>query len=109
MIARIWHGSTRKEDADRYVAHLRQQLVPELSALDGYRGIQLLRRPREEVVDFIVTTFWDSMDAVRAFAGADTGAAVVAPAAQALLIQYDRHATHYEVAVRLSCGAADMP
>ena len=44
MIARIWNGSTRDVDADRYLTHLRRHVIPELASIDGYRGIQVLRR-----------------------------------------------------------------
>ena len=97
MIARIWNGSTRAADADRYLAHLRQNVMPELASIGGYGGIHVLRRQRDEVTEFVVMTLWESMDAIRGFTGPDTEVAVVAPEAQALLSQYDRHATHYEV------------
>jgi len=99
MIARIWNGRTRAVDADRYLEHVRRNVIPELASIDGYRGIRVLRRQNGEATAFIVMTLWESMDAIRAFTGPDTDAAVVAPEAQAVLIAYDRHATHYEVAI----------
>jgi heme-degrading monooxygenase HmoA len=97
MIARVWHGSTRPADADRYVAHLRQNVVPELRGIEGFRGVQLLRRARGDRVDFIVMTMWESVEAIAKFAGADPEVAVVAPEAQAILTSYDRRAVHYDV------------
>jgi heme-degrading monooxygenase HmoA len=97
MIARIWNGSTREVDADRYVTHLRRTVIPELASIDGYRGIQVLRRPQGDTTEFIVMTLWESMTAIRDFTGPDTDVAVVAPEAQALLKKYDRHVAHYEV------------
>ena len=97
MIARVWHGSTRPADADRYVAHLRQNVVPELRGIEGFRGVQLLRRARGDRVDFIVTTMWESVEAIARFAGTDPEMAVVAPEAQAILTLYDRRAAHYDV------------
>jgi heme-degrading monooxygenase HmoA len=102
MIARTWRGSTGRADADRYVTHLRQNVVPELSSIHGYCGIQVLRRSHADAIDFIVITLWESMDAIRGFTGPDTDMAVVAPEAQALLTSYDRHATHYDVAMSVS-------
>ena len=101
MIARMWHGSTRPADADRYVAHLRHTVIPELSSIAGYRGIQVLRRVQGERVEFLVMTLWESMDAIRGFAGQDIDVAVVTREAQALLSDYDRHAAHYEVPLSL--------
>src|SRR5438874_903428 len=100
MIARVWNGATRAADADRYLAHLNRAVIPELVKIDGHRGVQVLRRPNGDRYEFVVITFWDSKDAIRRFAGADTEAAVVAPEAQALLIDYDRRVTHYDVAPR---------
>jgi heme-degrading monooxygenase HmoA len=97
MIARVWRGSTRAADADRYVSHLRRNVLRELTAIDGFRGVQVLRRPGEDRIDFVVTTTWESVEAIAKFAGADPEVAVVAPEAQAILTSYDRRAVHYEI------------
>ena len=69
----------------------------ELTAIDGFRGVQLLRRARGDRVDFTVITTWDSLDAICGFAGADPEAAIVAPEAQEILTAYDRRVAHYDV------------
>jgi len=97
MIARVWHGSTRPGDADRYVSHLQQNVLPELQKIDGFQGVQLLRRARGDRVDFCVITTWSSLDAICAFSGSDPEVAVVAPEAQAILTAFDRRAAHYDV------------
>jgi heme-degrading monooxygenase HmoA len=97
MIARMWNGSTRQADADQYITHLRRHVIPQLASIDGYRGIQVLRRHQEDTTEFVVMTLWESMEAIRGFTGPDTDAAVVAPEAQALLSKYDRRVAHYEV------------
>ena len=97
MIARIWNGSTRPADADRYVTHLRRNVMPQLASIDGYRGIQVLRRQQADSTEFVVITRWESMTAISDFTGPDTDAAVVTPEAQALLQTYDRHVAHYDV------------
>src|SRR5690349_11569647 len=99
MIARVWHGSTRPADADRYVSHLQQNVVPQLSAIAGFRGAQILRRARGDRVDFMVMTTWESVEAIARFSGPDPEAAVVAPEAQAILTSFDRRAVHYDVVV----------
>ena len=93
----VWHGSTKPGDADRYVRHIRQNVIPELQAIDGFRGVQLLRRARGDRVDFTVITTWTSLDAISRFSGADPDAAVVAPEAQAILTAYDRRVAHYDI------------
>jgi antibiotic biosynthesis monooxygenase (ABM) superfamily enzyme len=99
MIVRLWHGYTRPADADAYERLLRQEIFRAIAAraIPGYRGIELLRRPAGEVVEFITLMRFDSLNAVRAFAGEDHEAAVVPPEARALLVRYDPRSAHYEV------------
>ena len=63
----------------------------------GYRGIQLLRRPAGAEVEFVTTMWFDSLDAVRTFAGADYEQCVVPPAARAILARFDQRSQHYQV------------
>jgi heme-degrading monooxygenase HmoA len=99
MIARLWHGYTRPADADAYERLLREEIFLGIAsrAIPGYRGIELFRRPTAEEVEFVTLMRFDSLDAVRAFAGEDHEAAVVPPAARALLVRYDPRSAHYEV------------
>ena len=100
MIARIWQGATRRENADAYAAHLRDNIFPELAALPGYAGVFVLRRDDTAAaheVAYTVITLWFSEQAIRAFAGDDVEAAVVPPEAQALLSRHDARAVHWDV------------
>jgi heme-degrading monooxygenase HmoA len=73
MIARMWHGWTRPENADVYEILPKTEIFPGISAkgVEGYRGIRLLRRAQDEEVEFITMMGFDSWDAVRQFAGED--------------------------------------
>jgi heme-degrading monooxygenase HmoA len=99
MICRIWHGWTRPEDADAYDRLLRAEIFRGIAEreIPGYRGIDLLRQQGRAEVEFVTLMWFDSLDAVRAFAGVDYEAAVVPPAARALLQRFDARSTHYEV------------
>ncbi len=97
MIARIWRGYALPEKADEYVKHLQTSVLPELRQIDGFQGLTLMRQDSAEVVEFIVLTLWESMDAIHEFAGDDAEAAVVAPAAQSLFRKYDPTVRHFEV------------
>ena len=99
MIARIWHGWTTRENADAYEALLRAEVLPGIHRIDGYRGAYLLRRELEDEAEFATVTLWESLDAVRAFAGEDYERAVVPPAARELLARYDERSRHYETLV----------
>lgn len=99
MICRIWHGWTSPANADAYEQLLRSEIFHGIAArgIAGYRGIELLRRPAADSVEFVTLMWFDSLEAVRAFAGADYETAVVPPAARALLERFDARSAHYEV------------
>lgn len=99
MISRIWHGWTAPENTDAYEALLKSEIFVGIAArqIAGYRGIHLLRRPVGSEVEFVTVMWFDSLDAVREFAGADYEVAVVPPAARALLARFDARSQHYEV------------
>ena len=99
MISRLWRGWTRPENAAVYEELLRTRILPGIHRVDGYRGAYLLRRDAGEEVEFATITLWESMDAVRTFAGADHEAAVVPQEARALLSRYDATSVHYETIV----------
>lgn len=97
MIARSWSARARHDDAPRYVVHARTAVFAHLSKIKGYRGALVLTEDRTTDVAVTVLTFWESMEAVKAFAGPDPGAAVVEPEAEATLIEHDRRVRHFEV------------
>ncbi len=101
MISRIWHGWTTPEHADSYESLLKQEILVGIAnrEIEGYRGIELFRREAGQEVEFVTIMYFDSMAAVRTFAGADFDVAVVPPKAQALLSRYDSRSQHYEVRV----------
>jgi heme-degrading monooxygenase HmoA len=106
MIARIWCGWASPETADDYERHYRDEVVEHLRLVSGFRGARLLRRtdqgrtPQESVM-FTSITFFDGLDAVRAFAGEDYEQAVVEEAARRSLSRWDQRVAHHEVAVEL--------
>ena len=98
MISRHWKGIARREDADRYVAHLKSDTFPKLASLAGFVRASILRREVPTGTEFQVVTVWESLQAIQAFSGADVEAAVVPPVAQAMMVEFDRRAAHYEIA-----------
>jgi heme-degrading monooxygenase HmoA len=97
MIARVWHGYATRANADAYEALLKPELLPGLSSAQGFRGSYLLRREVGGEVEFITIILWDSMDDIRAIAGADYERAIVPEERRALLTRWDDKAAHYDV------------
>ena len=100
MIVRSWTARARPAQAPAYAEHLRSQVLPALQALEGYEGALLLERQGGDEVELVVLTLWRSPDAIRAFAGDDLEAAVVADEAAAVLTHFDERVHHYEVVTR---------
>jgi len=107
MICRIWHGWTTDANADAYERLLREEVFVGIRGrhISGFHGIELLRRPVANEVEFSTMMWFESLDAVRTFAGEDHELAVVPPAARAILSRFDARSTHYEV--RIPRGSAN--
>jgi antibiotic biosynthesis monooxygenase (ABM) superfamily enzyme len=101
VICRIWHGWTAPDNADAYEELLRREIFTGIveREIAGFRGIQLLRRDAGAEVEFVTIMWFDSLDAVRVFAGDDYERAVVPPSARALLARFDERSAHFPVVV----------
>jgi len=99
LISRVWHGWTTPASADAYESLLKSEIFEGIRRrqIAGYRGIHLLRRNLGDEVEFITIMWFDSIEAVRAFAGEDYEVAVAPPKARALLSRFDARSQHYEV------------
>jgi len=99
MIARIWYGYTTPDNADAYEALLKTEIFPGNLARNvaGFRRIELLRGLADQEVEFATAMWFDSLESVKAFAGADYETAVVLPKARALLKRFEPRSRHYEV------------
>ena len=98
MIARLWRGvASSSAEAEAYQRHVTTNVFPQLAAIPGHRGARVLRRDDSGRVEFVVMTFWDSMEAIRKFAGDQPETAVVEPEARAVLADYDNFVRHYEI------------
>jgi heme-degrading monooxygenase HmoA len=104
MIIREWRGRASEPRAGAYPDHFREAVVPELRHLPGFLGAHLGRRRIGDRVEFLVLTRWQSLDAIRAFAGAIVERAVVEPAAVAALDEFDASVQHYEVIEEVSAA-----
>ena len=99
MISRVWHGWTNRDNADAYEELLQSEIFTNIAerSNQGFRGIHLLRRDVDGGVEFVTIMWFDSLDAVRAFAGEEYEIAVVPPKARQLLSRFDGRSAHYQV------------
>jgi heme-degrading monooxygenase HmoA len=98
----MWRGWTRSWDADAYAEHLRQTAIPQCRQAPGNKAAYILRRGDGDCTEFAVLTLWQSLDAVRAFAGEDIEQPVPSPEDEIFLIRVRPAITHYEVIEQLN-------
>jgi len=97
VIARTWTGVVRRADADAYADYIRETGFAEYGRTAGNRGAWMLRRDDGDRTEFITLSLWDSVDAIKAFAGEDIDAAVLYPEDERYLIDGESSVAHYEV------------
>jgi len=97
MVARVWKGWTKAEDADAYECLLRDVVYPGLKGISGYLGGYVLRSEHGDETEFVTVNMFESLDAVKAFAGSDYEVPVFEPEARRLLSKVEPIARHYDV------------
>lgn len=97
MIARSWHGRVPESKGDAYYAYLLRTGLSDYARTPGNRGVQVLRRTSNGVTEYLLTTLWDSIDAIKAFAGENYERARYYPEDDEYLLEREEFVTHYEV------------
>jgi heme-degrading monooxygenase HmoA len=97
MIARLWHGRIRSGDAERYHRYIKGTGLRDYAQTSGNRGVYYLERREGDVTHVVTLTFWDSIDAIKRFAGNDYERARYYPEDDEFLLEREPHVTHYEV------------
>jgi antibiotic biosynthesis monooxygenase (ABM) superfamily enzyme len=98
MITRLWRGWTSPDNADAYESFLIDELFPSMRSIPGFRDADVLRRDDGEEVAFVTLTRFESLEAIREFAGKEYEKPVLEPEALALLARYEERALHYATA-----------
>ena len=106
MISRHWKGVAKPGYAEAYVQHLRRDTFPGLARIPGFVRASILRRAVEAGTEFQIVTVWESLTAIKAFAGQDPETAVVPATVRAMLSSYDERVVHYEIAENFAPGGA---
>ena len=97
MISRHWTGICKRDRTDAYIHHLRSETFPVLTTIAGLVRASILKRNVERGTEFHIVTVWESLEAIKSFAGEDTEAAVVPLVAQSMMVEFESRARHYEV------------
>ncbi len=97
MMARVWRGVVAAEDGDAYAAYMQDTGLAGYARTPGNQGAWMLRRDVGELTEFLTFTLWDSLDAVKAFAGEDYETAVYYPEDDRFLVERDATCAHYQV------------
>jgi heme-degrading monooxygenase HmoA len=101
MIARLWRGLTQAAHADEYLDYLRATGLKDYAATDGNRGVWVLRRDLDDKTEFLLISLWESLEAIKRFAGSDYEKAVYYPEDTRFLLQLEQSVIHYKVAKQL--------
>ena len=96
MIVRMWHGRTRATDAAEYLEFLEGRAVPDYRSVSGNLGVQILQRLEGDLAHFLIVTWWESREAIAAFAGRDIDVAKYYPEDERFLLEFERTVTHWE-------------
>jgi heme-degrading monooxygenase HmoA len=97
MIAREWRGVVRPGDADAYLEYLERTGLADYASTPGHRGTLVLRSPVPDGIEFTLITFWESVEAVRGFAGDDPLRARYYPDDARFLLAQPERVRHYDV------------
>jgi heme-degrading monooxygenase HmoA len=97
VIARLWHGRIRARDADRYRRYLEGTGLRDYARTSGNRGVYYLQRQEGDVTHVVTLTFWESLDAIKRFAGDDYTVARYYPEDDAFLLEREPSVVHYEM------------
>src|SRR5579872_3274762 len=98
MISRHWRALARPGEADNYIRHLTHETFPRLGGIPGFIRASILRRELAKGTEFLIVTEWESLDAIKGFAGDDPETAVVPANVQAMMLEFDPRVRHYEIA-----------
>jgi heme-degrading monooxygenase HmoA len=97
MVVRIWHGRVPSRKAPAYREFLNRRAISDYRSVPGNLSVHILERPDGDATHFMTMTFWESMDAVRAFAGADAEVAKYYPEDRDFLLEFEPRVVHYDV------------
>ena len=97
MIVRTWHGRTRLSDGDAYVSFMKNRAALDYGSVAGLQRLFFTRRDEGDVSHFLLITVWDSIEAVKKFAGDDPNVAKYYPEDNEFLLEKEAHSLNHQV------------
>jgi heme-degrading monooxygenase HmoA len=97
LIARVWRGATPAARRDEYLAYVERTGTRDCRATPGNRGVEVLHRVAGDRAEFVFISYWESMEVIKAFAGADVTRARYYPEDRSFLYELTPTVEHYEV------------
>ncbi len=97
MIARIWHGTTKVEDYEKYTKFMKSRAIPDYKKTKGFRKLTFLRNIKDNIAHFTLITFWENLEVIKNFAGEDFEKAKYYPEDEEFLLKFEKNVNHYEV------------
>jgi heme-degrading monooxygenase HmoA len=85
------------DQAQNYISHLRSETFPALQRIPGFVDASILSRQLPDGIEFLVVTWWRSLEAIARFAGSDPEVAVVPDSVAKMMVEFDRRVRHFEV------------
>ena len=97
IVVRIWHGRVPKDKAEAYRDFLVRRAVPDYESVEGNLGVEILMRENGDVVDFLILSYWESIDAIKKFAGEDYEKAKYYDEDKYFLLEFEPNVQHYYI------------
>lgn len=98
-VARLWHGRTPGSKADDYAKYLYEEAVKKFRSIKGNLGVQVFRRMHEGLAEFITISYWESREAIRAYAGEDIEKTQHLPKDPEYLLGLEPMVKHFDILV----------
>ncbi len=94
MITRIWHGRTKKEDAESYRTYVIETGIRDYQKVDGNIDVQLLQNEEDGVSNIWMVTQWKDIDSIKKFAGKDIAKPKYYPEDEKYLLELEPKVVH---------------
>lgn len=97
MIVRLWRGRVPLEKADEYEAVTNRLAIPDYSAVDGLLAYYFTRADHDTYAEFLLITHWESVEAIKQFAGEDYNKAKYYDEDKDYLLEFAEFVEHFEL------------